>query len=323
MKLKVFVAIGLSALLLLPVTIQAATLDDQLTTTQTTVASLKDQNNHLKEQQQSTENEVKNIQNRITHKAQELLQLQAEKRVKEQQIKEYAKSTTSVDMNQIVKLGPSQISQQVHHLSTTLDEQKAIQAELDMKEAAVQVIQHEIAGLKTTQDELYAEQKTLKQTIVTVAKQLERKQAEIADLKATIKEKNKFHFDSPLEGSLNISSGYGSREDPTGSSGTQHDGIDFTGYSGQKVMAARDGVVVEAQFGPTQGNCVIIKHDNGYYTYYMHLNSISVHAGQDVTAGQQVGTMGTTGSSTGVHLHFGMSTSVWGNYVNPTKFLGL
>ena len=323
MKLKVFVAIGLSALLLLPVTIQAATLDEQLTTTQTTVATLKDKVKHLEKQQKTTEKEVKNIQNRMTDQAQNLLKLQAEKRAKEQQVEAYAQSTTVADMSQIVKMGPSQISQQVHDLSVTLEKQKKVQAELDMKEAAIQVAQQELTELKDAQDQLYTQQKALKTTEKTVAKKLTQKQTIVTDLEAKIKEKNKFHFDSPLEGSLNISSGYGSREDPTGSSGTQHEGIDFTGHSGQKVMAARDGVVVEAQFGPTQGNCVIIKHDNGYYTYYMHLNSISVHAGQEVTAGQQVGTMGTTGSSTGVHLHFGMSTSVWSNYVNPTKFLGL
>ena len=323
MKLKVLLAVGMSALLLLPVTIQAATLDEQLTTTQTTIETLTDKIDNLEEEQHSTANEVKNIQNRMAHKAQDLLELQAEKREKEQQLKEYAKSTTSTDMSQIVKMGPSQISQQVHNLSTTLDKQKAIQAELDMKEASVQVVQQEITELKTAQDQLYTQQKELKATKVTLAKQLEEKQDTATDLKAKIEEKNKFHFDSPLEGSLNISSGYGSREDPTGSSGTQHNGIDFTGHSGQKVMAARDGEVVEARFGPTQGNCVIIKHDNGYYTYYMHLNAMTVQAGQHVKAGQQVGEMGTTGSSTGVHLHFGMSTGVWEGYVNPTSFLGL
>lgn len=122
---------------------------------------------------------------------------------------------------------------------------------------------------------------------------------------------------------MSITSGFGGREDPTGISGSFHDGIDFGGASGTPIMAARSGEVVSANYGGMAGNHVVIKHDNGYYSYYLHMSSLSVAAGQNVSAGQTLGGMGTTGNSTGVHLHFSISTSLWGGFVNPAPFLGL
>ena len=122
---------------------------------------------------------------------------------------------------------------------------------------------------------------------------------------------------------LTITSGFGGREDPTGISGSFHDGIDFGGASGTPIMAARAGEIVSANYSGMAGNHVVIKHDNGYYSYYLHMSSLSVAAGQSVSAGQMLGGMGTTGNSTGVHLHFSISTGLWSGFVNPAPFLGL
>lgn len=123
--------------------------------------------------------------------------------------------------------------------------------------------------------------------------------------------------------SIIVTSGFGGREDPTGISGSFHDGMDFGGASGTPIMAARSGEVVSANYGGMAGNHVVIKHDNGYYSYYLHMSSLSVAAGQSVSAGQLLGGMGTTGNSTGVHLHFSISTGLWSGFVNPAPFLGL
>lgn len=123
--------------------------------------------------------------------------------------------------------------------------------------------------------------------------------------------------------SMIVTSGFGGREDPTGISGSFHDGIDFGGASGTPIMAARSGEVVSANYGGMAGNHVVIKHDNGYYSYYLHMSSLSVAVGQSVSAGQMLGGMGTTGNSTGVHLHFSISTGLWSGFVNPAPFLGL
>ena len=129
---------------------------------------------------------------------------------------------------------------------------------------------------------------------------------------------------SPLSIGLIVTSPFGPRVDPTGASGTQHDGIDFAGSAGTPILASKAGTVVEASFHWSAGNHVIIKHPDGYYSYYMHLvSSANVSVGQSVTAGQVLGGMGTTGNSTGVHLHFGVSTALWSGFVNPGPLLGV
>ncbi len=129
-------------------------------------------------------------------------------------------------------------------------------------------------------------------------------------------------FQSPLS-SLVVTSGFGYRADPTGNAGNFHSGIDFGGSMNTPVMAARAGTVIAAGFEPGGGNHIIIQHDNGYYTYYLHLNQHVASVGASVQAGDVVGLMGTTGDSTGVHLHFGISTGFWSGYLNPGPFLGI
>lgn len=129
-------------------------------------------------------------------------------------------------------------------------------------------------------------------------------------------------WNAPLA-SLNVSSGFGPRQDPTGFSGTQHDGIDLTGSYGTPVFASRSGSIASSGYDPSAGNYIIINHGDGYYSYYLHLSSIVVGGGS-VSAGQTIGLMGTTGNSTGVHLHFGIATTPnWRGFVNPAPYIGL
>ena len=129
---------------------------------------------------------------------------------------------------------------------------------------------------------------------------------------------------SPLSIGLVVTSPFGPRQDPTGASGTQHDGIDFAGSAGTPIMASKGGTVVEAGFHWSAGNHVVIQHPDGYFSYYMHMVSApSVGVGSSVSAGQVLGGMGTTGNSTGVHLHFGVSTALWSGFVNPASLLGI
>lgn len=88
--------------------------------------------------------------------------------------------------------------------------------------------------------------------------------------------------------------------------GTLHDAIDISGTGhGSPIFAANNGVVTKAWYDGIGGNQVIIAHSNDYYTWYAHMASISVKAGQTVTRGQRIGSMGCTGSAcTGTHLHF-------------------
>ena len=123
---------------------------------------------------------------------------------------------------------------------------------------------------------------------------------------------------------VSVSSRFSWRTDPFGSGASElHNGIDMVGSSGTPIFASKAGTVVQASYDPSAGNHVIIDHGDGYYTYYLHLSSFAVSAGQSVGQGTTVGGMGTTGSSTGVHLHFAIATGIWSGFMDPGPLLGI
>lgn len=124
----------------------------------------------------------------------------------------------------------------------------------------------------------------------------------------------------PVAGS-NMTSGFGYRTNPlTGFAGELHTGQDFGISCGTGVMAAAQGTVKEAGWHPYGGgNRIVVDHGGGLETTYNHLSSIAVSPGQQVTRGQAVGTSGTTGASTGCHLHF--EVMVNGEKVDPLGWL--
>ncbi|MFI5977837.1 M23 family metallopeptidase [Streptomyces sp. NPDC051452] len=107
----------------------------------------------------------------------------------------------------------------------------------------------------------------------------------------------------------------------------KHSGQDFAVPSGTEVLAAHSGTVVKAGpngagDGPAYGNAIVIKHENGTYSQYAHLSRIDVKIGQDVKTGQHIALSGSTGNSTGPHLHFEIRTTPnYGSAVNPVAFL--
>ncbi|MEV7237356.1 LysM peptidoglycan-binding domain-containing M23 family metallopeptidase [Streptomyces sp. NPDC051020] len=101
-----------------------------------------------------------------------------------------------------------------------------------------------------------------------------------------------------------------------------HTGIDFPVPTGTSVKAITSGTVVTAGWGGAYGNQVVIKHADGHYSQYGHMSSLSVSAGQTVTAGQQVGLSGATGNATGPHLHFEIRTGpAYGSDIDPIAYL--
>ncbi|MEU4098898.1 transglycosylase family protein [Streptomyces sp. NPDC026673] len=104
--------------------------------------------------------------------------------------------------------------------------------------------------------------------------------------------------------------------------GGHHTGQDFTVPTGTSVKAVAAGTVVEAGWGGAYGYQVVIRHQDGMYTQYGHLSSLTVRAGQSVTAGRQVGRSGSTGNTTGPHLHFEVRTGEgYGSDVDPVAYL--
>lgn len=101
-----------------------------------------------------------------------------------------------------------------------------------------------------------------------------------------------------------------------------HTGSDFQAASGTSVRAIGPGTVVSAGWSGAYGNEVVIQHSDGMYSQYAHLSSLGVSAGQTVTGGQQIGLSGSTGNSTGPHLHFEVRTGPsYGSDVDPIAYL--
>lgn len=104
--------------------------------------------------------------------------------------------------------------------------------------------------------------------------------------------------------SRSITSNFGYRSDPFTGKSAFHAGVDISGEIGDPVYSAAAGTVVQAEHSPARGNFIIIQHPNGLQTWYMHLSRISVSANDEVTKGEVIGKLGSTGRSTGPHLHF-------------------
>ena len=115
-----------------------------------------------------------------------------------------------------------------------------------------------------------------------------------------------------------ISSQYGYRTHPISGTRKLHKGLDIAASSGNPVIAAASGTVVKSYFSSSYGNYVVISHGGGLMTAYAHMTRRLVSAGQTVAAGQQVGTVGSTGNSTGPHLHF--EVYVGGSTTNPMNY---
>lgn len=125
-------------------------------------------------------------------------------------------------------------------------------------------------------------------------------------------------WDWPVPGVFSISSGFGTRPDPFTGKIRKHDGIDIPGDTGTAVKSASAGIVISRGWAGGYGNLVVVDHGDGIKTYYGHLSVFSCSKGQVVEKGQELGKMGSTGRSTGPHLHF--EVRVNGVPVNPVSF---
>jgi len=123
----------------------------------------------------------------------------------------------------------------------------------------------------------------------------------------------------PMAGDHDFTSNFGYRTDPFTRGLAMHTGVDFRAETGSPIMATAPGKVVAAEYNGGYGNMVEVEHANGLSTRYAHMSAISVSIGQMVKAGTVVGRVGTTGRSTGPHLHY--ETRINDEPVDPTRFL--
>ena len=123
----------------------------------------------------------------------------------------------------------------------------------------------------------------------------------------------------PLPASDYVTSGFGHRESPTAGASSNHQGIDIGASTGSSITAADGGTVITASYSSSAGNYVVISHGNGLSTVYMHCSKLLVSEGDTVSKGQTIAKVGSTGYSTGPHLHFGVRKN--GSYVDPTDYV--
>lgn len=120
----------------------------------------------------------------------------------------------------------------------------------------------------------------------------------------TIQEINGDLFKTPIRGRYRITSKYGWRRDPFTGLRSFHNGIDLATHKGTPIYASLSGTVAATGYSSVYGNYVIIRHHSGYQTLYGHMNTILTSRGKYVTTADKIGTVGTTGRSTGPHVHF-------------------
>ncbi len=140
----------------------------------------------------------------------------------------------------------------------------------------------------------------------------------LIDLKVTPRDARIYIGGRPVESGY-ISSLYGQRTDPFHGKEANHPGLDFAGAPGTQVLSVADGIVSHAGTDGGYGRSIEITHGNGYVTRYAHNAKLLVEPGQTVKRGDPIALMGSTGRSTGPHLHFEVMRD--GQRVNPLSFV--
>jgi len=126
-------------------------------------------------------------------------------------------------------------------------------------------------------------------------------------------------FELPVKGRFYWSSDYGYRKDPFTGADSFHKGTDLACAEGTRIIASNNGKVESVGYDNTYGNFVVINHGNGYKTKYAHMKNVMARKGDNVEKGEEIGTAGSTGYSTGPHLHFMVYKN--GKIINPKTVL--
>ncbi len=206
--------------------------------------------------------------------------------------------------------------EELEELKATVEgERESVSAAMRQKEEQLSEITEDIADAQS--DAAYYEAEIQAQNEMIAA--IQRAEAE----KAAAGIRDSYGggtFVWPCPASRRVTSDYGPRTAPMESASTNHQGIDIGAPEGSDICAAASGTVRAAAYSSAGGNYVMIDHGGGLYTVYMHASSLLVSSGQKVNAGDVIAKVGSTGISTGSHLHFGVSEN--GSYVSPWKYLG-
>lgn len=238
---------------------------------------------------------------------------------------EYIQSITDYDRKKLNEL--VEIKNRIIIFENQLEREKAEllllkDTEIAQKENIEKLIKEKTKELEDTKSKINTSQAELKKL-----KEEEKKlEAEIAAIERAILARGNSNrilrggLIWPCPSSKRITSTFGNRKSPTKGGSTYHQGIDIGAPVGTTVIAAAAGEVVISKYSYSAGNYIMIDHGSGIFTVYMHLSVRGVEVGKEVSQGQKIGEVGSTGYSTGPHLHFGVRKN--GSYVNPLTFVG-
>ena len=188
-------------------------------------------------------------------------------------------------------------------ISTKEQEMYKMSSDIQSKEAAIREYEAEIAS----------QNETIKALEAAVAEERKR----LAEEQGRKYDGGMFTWPAPSY--TRISDEYGNRQHPILGIQQFHNGLDMAAPGGSSILAAYDGKVVAATYSNSMGNYIMIDHGDSLYTIYMHASALYVSKGAEVSKGDKIAAVGSTGRSTGNHLHF--SVRLNGNYVNPWNYL--
>ena len=198
-------------------------------------------------------------------------------------------------------------------------EQDALEELISQKEIQIRTYQSDInnkeAAVKEYEAEIAAQNEIIKTLENRIAE--ERKRLEAENKKLRSYDGGMFKF--PCPSYTRISDDYGNRIHPVLGVEKFHNGVDLGGRRVTTKQTAYDGDVVGAGYSSSMGNYIMIDHGDSLITIYMHASQLYVSTGQSVSKGQKIAAVGSTGRSTGPHLHFSVREN--GNYVSPWKYI--
>ncbi|MCM1143092.1 MAG: peptidoglycan DD-metalloendopeptidase family protein [Blautia sp.] len=202
---------------------------------------------------------------------------------------------------------------------TVKEEEAAIHTLIGEKEAQILAVSTDISNKEAAIKEYEDDLATRNAEIAALEKAVAEEKARLAAANAKARVYDGGMFTWPCPGYTRISDEYGNRMHPTLGIEKFHNGLDMAAPYGTAILAAYDGDVIAADYSSSMGNYIMIDHGDGLYTIYMHASALHVSKGQSVYKGQNIASVGSTGRSTGNHLHF--SVRLNGNYVSPWNYL--
>lgn len=214
-------------------------------------------------------------------------------------------------------------------------EQDAVQKLLAAKESELSDVEGDLSSAQADADAVAAEIQAQKDIIAQIqaqeakreaarkaAEEAAKNQTSAGEVTPPVPEEPSYNggaFVWPCPSSTRVTSDYGTRLSPTAGASSNHKGLDIGAAFGSAIVAAADGTVAYAGYNSGMGNYVMLSHGDGLYTVYGHCSALLVSTGDTVGAGQTIAQVGSTGISTGNHLHFGVSKD--GAYVSPWNYL--